>query len=961
MRLSRVAIGGVVALAAGFVLFGGQSAHALSGPSYFNGSTQTISDNPSVSRNDVLSGSVLEDGVRKGFAVEDGLPGRMDKTRVYDWLKKKYDDSSANSRDRIGVTFIVKTMIGISPGTSGSSVSKSLTQANWNELHRRLVANPNIRTDYVTADPNNYGNGRVSFYRGPNDGGGPGGHAFFATYNSDSRPLLIIEDTSNNTRYVLERYCANPIGGLSLPVYTPPTWEMEHGSAAKKTSGNSGTWSHYTTGYSTIEASNGDTVRFIHRVRNVGSTSVNRTPYVQQFTTSNPGAYFDSNESDMSTSSSPSNWNPTGTELSGSALSFGANSGWNYFWSGKSGQTNSASMTVAITNQPVGQYLCQRVATWWKTSQPEVWRFSAPACAKIVIAPWNVTGTSARTVNGASSGTAAPGQVVRWTHTLSLNGGTNTSTILSNTGITGFSNGWDATHFGPITTPIGQPAGTIRTITSSDANRTLHTVTQDDVGNTLCQQLQWAPTSGTVGTTTISTPACVNVPYDYRLTPTASLGSISRLVEGQTVLTGGERPTVSIGWQGPTKSGTPVHYGVSQFVLRSGQSLTRDTAGDSPWATLPSNWNTSNTCLFPYLVATTATDCAIVYTHTSTSDIRATVNLNTLLPNSVNIPSNLAVGDKLCWVVYVSNFEAARAPHEFRHSAPICLSIGKSPKAQFWGSDVRSGGTVATSSVTIDGKMYGSWAEYAIRTSGQVVSASGAGLSGDGRTGLGSAFDYNRLTLGNTATPYGYGALVPSSDVPGSFKNTAGASISGSFSVSDISGEHYSTSNLTITGGEIPVNGRVIIKTTGTVTISGNITYANGPYNGTTSKVPQLVIYANNIIINGDVAEVNAWLIANRTAGSYVSTCGTVGSPTTWLDGLNSRADNACNRPLEVNGPITASHLYLRRTHGSEAASRNVPAEVLNLRPDTYIWAQSEAQKSGSISTQYIRELPPRF
>jgi hypothetical protein len=223
-----------------------------------------------------------------------------------------------------------------------------------------------------------------------------------------------------------------------------------------------------------------------------------------------------------------------------------------------------------------------------------------------------------------------------------------------------------------------------------------------------------------------------------------------------------------------------------------------------------------------------------------------------------------------------------------------------------------------------------------------------------------NALDYNRLTLGNTSTPYGYGTSVPSSDVPGSFKNTAGEQITSesaeSFSVSDKSGEYYRADNLTITGGEIPVNGRVIIKATGTVTISDDITYASGPYDGTTSKVPQLVIYANNIVIDENVNEVNAWLIANRTSGSYVSTCGTVTGD--WLTGLNS---TTCNQPLKVNGPITANHLYLRRTSGSEAANRNAPAEVLNLRPDTYLWAQSETQRSGSISTQYIRELPPRF
>ncbi|OYW84163.1 hypothetical protein B7Z17_04525, partial [Candidatus Saccharibacteria bacterium 32-49-10] len=88
----------------------------------------------------------------------------------------------------------------------------------------------------------------------------------------------------------------------------------------------------------------------------------------------------------------------------------------------------------------------------------------------------------------------------------------------------------------------------------------------------------------------------------------------------------------------------------------------------------------------------------------------------------------------------------------------------------------------------------------------------------------------------------------------------------------------------------------------------------------------------------------------------YVSTCGAVSAPGSWLNNID-----ACGEPLRVNGPIIANHLYLRRTHGSERESRNTPAEVLNLRPDTYLWAQDYFGRSNSVRTDYVRELPPRF
>jgi len=37
------------------------------------------------------------------------------------------------------------------------------------------------------------------------------------------------------------------------------------------------------------------------------------------------------------------------------------------------------------------------------------------------------------------------------------------------------------------------------------------------------------------------------------------------------------------------------------------------------------------------------------------------------------------------------------------------------------------------------------------------------------------------------------------------------------------------------------------------------------------------------------------------------------------------------------------------------------PAEIINLRADTYIWAYNNYRNTGAISTMNIRELPPRY
>lgn len=768
MKLSKILTLSVV-LAVGYVItMGSSSVGAVSGNGYFTG--RSINVNPiSVRNNDVLSGSSLVGGVRQGFAV----PGNLStKQQVYDWLRNRYASSAANSRDQIGVTFIVKTMIGVSAGTSGSPVSKTLSNADWAELNRRLVQNPNISVRYVTADPNGYGNGRISFYGGGGSGNN-GGETFFTTYATGSVPLLIIEDTARNTRYVLERYCANPVGNLSLQPFMPP---------------------------------------------------------------------------------------------------------------------------------------------------------------------WDVTGTSSRTVNNVSTGTAAPNQVIRWTHVLTLNGGINTTAILSNTGITGFSNGWNAANHGPETAAVGSPVGTIRSIPLSAADRTVYTVTQNDVGNDLCQRLQWAPTSSTVGTTSTTNYACVNVPYNYNLLPSISI---------DTSRNGGSiEPNTPVGVdkivnnQGPTKS-RDTEWRMSQLVVRAGGSISNTGGGE----------NINDPCVF-WSGSTSCND--------SDRGTGRVINPGRLsLGSTEQLVGDLDAGDKICWGLSVRAYSHNSPAGQWRHSSLVCLTVAKTPKIQFWGADARSSGQVTTARTQVGLQMYGSWAEYGIMSQSAVNSASGAMLS-SGADGRPTTDDQglNPLTFANSGGVYGSYGVVPPTNLTASFTDTStGSLISGTVDLSSLdSGEYRATGNMRLSGN-VSSGKRIIIKTTGAVEITGNITYDNGPYSSL-SAVPQLVISANSIAISESVNEVNGWMIANRASGSYVSTCGTVASAATWTNGLSS---TVCNQPLRVNGVIVTNHLYLRRTFGADRASRHIPAETLNLRPDVYLWTSSESGNSGAISTMKIRELPPRY
>ena len=259
---------------------------------------------------------------------------------------------------------------------------------------------------------------------------------------------------------------------------------------------------------------------------------------------------------------------------------------------------------------------------------------------------------------------------------------------------------------------------------------------------------------------------------------------------------------------------------------------------------------------------------------------------------------------------------------------------------------------------------YGSWGEYGIAAKDKVISSSGAGLSSGyaGRDGV-SVAGYNKLTFANTPT---FGNFTKNPLVLGGFTTPSvrgnRGRISGLVDVNSLSTGEYMAGNVTLSGTTLSTGKSVVIRSSGTVKISGNLLYEA---TSDTTRLPQLIIYAENIIIEPDVSEVNAWLIT-RDKG-YVSTCGSVVNMTSWLSGLSS---SQCDKQLRVNGPIMAGSLFLRRTYGGRHSSpaRNddnmhpgTPAEILNLRADAYIWAYNNYRGSGAIRTMNVKELPPRY
>lgn len=261
-------------------------------------------------------------------------------------------------------------------------------------------------------------------------------------------------------------------------------------------------------------------------------------------------------------------------------------------------------------------------------------------------------------------------------------------------------------------------------------------------------------------------------------------------------------------------------------------------------------------------------------------------------------------------------------------------------------------------------KIHGSWAEYGIIAGGKAESASGAGLSSsfNGRENV-TVRDYNKLTFANTPK---FGNFSSSSLVPDNFTLPSVGGIKGNVSgvvaTNNLVTGEYAAGNITLAGSRLDAGKSIVIKSTGTVRISGDLLYSDP---GNARTLPQLIIYAKNIIIDPSVGEVNAWLITPKDG--YVSTCGAVLNMTHWLSGVS---EASCGKQLRINGPIKAGHLFLRRTYGGKHASSakndpnmhpGTPAEIINLRADAYIWAYNNYRNTGAISTMNLRELPPRY
>ncbi len=271
-----------------------------------------------------------------------------------------------------------------------------------------------------------------------------------------------------------------------------------------------------------------------------------------------------------------------------------------------------------------------------------------------------------------------------------------------------------------------------------------------------------------------------------------------------------------------------------------------------------------------------------------------------------------------------------------------------------------------------DGRYYGSWSEYGIVASGRVTGmASGSAYVGG--AGSSAMCGLSLLTFANATNAtspscnsanIGKYTLASSSQleaIQARFATSSGATtLTGNVDVrSLISGTIYpgsGTINLSASE-DMPAGKWVVINApNATVRITSSLHYTSAALTSVQS-IPQLIIIAQNIVIQDNVDTVDAWLLAKGTgANGTLTTCDASITEPTQLTA------SVCSTKLTINGPVIATHVNLYRTAGSGTGTASGdPAEVFNLRPDAYMWASNFSGLESKARTVYQTELPPRF
>lgn len=533
-----------------------------------------------------------------------------------------------------------------------------------------------------------------------------------------------------------------------------------------------------------------------------------------------------------------------------------------------------------------------------------------------------------------------------------------------------------------------------------------YTPTAADIGKEYCREVRAVPAyyGGGASDYTPDNWACLTVESDYDVYPVVSYGG-----GDLTPLSPGDKATMSqLVTNIASAADKTSHYEIQQFVVPAGAAkpnwagvFSGSTAGHRFTTGPHANDAACTAWLTGKYGAGTITNCS----NKGSGDQAFPANDFPLTVSAINADINAddySPGDWVCRIISVSlyAYTVPTGSLDHRISYPVCVVIAKRPTMQVWGHDVRAGDGYILSMLNNDAsvrttrmyssvadKTYGSWAEYGIfaPSNGIVQSASGGALSGkDGRLGTVSDAQANSLTFANTGVASGYGRWAPPSvldsllaaanrlpkitDIDQASVQLQSGLISIGLGEVKVVPLHAPAGQTSVKlSGEAPKGAGTIIVSDATVVIDNDIRINSQSQSITGLGVAsQVVIIAPKIIIQNNVENIDAWLVAVPTGlatdDGIISTCDAITVP--YFSGLRLN-DDCSKHPLRINGAVFAREVQFRRTYGGGKGNLMVPAEVINLRADAFMWGGgsnlSVAGGGTPITTTFTTELPPRF
>lgn len=961
----------------------GGGANYTSEPGFSDSSGYVMPNRQSTYANNstVAGGAIGTTALGLTAAERDGTSDALNlakKQKLFTFLKNKNQGSSA--WERMGSALIVHQM-SRRPVTSsgwGDGARTVVDPGEWNDLQARLVNDNNIRmtVNYsypvYNSNPSSPINKNTAGYHWWSV---PGGASTIDVIDtsitglngySGYEPVWEFRHTDGTLLYVLEVNCANPLGGL--PGFPPPATGYSITPSASITAPASG------------RATPGGTINGTGSVQNAAPPAVTSsdtewriTRFVytsepstsdknnQDHTSSNPCAAFTSGNGRLSgTNGCDSIYSQTGQSIAPSG-----NRTYNFSYPV---DASTAGGTVICFVTSVSRPTENTTSGW-------LWRHSAMTCRTVI--DYNLTPTI--TLTTPTSAPATPGNPIAGVGTITNNGADNSP-----------GKSWRITRFVYTTMPSSTGAQSSSSSEPCDAFTGGATRVSCDTNNSGTNSISTSTpftrsyTFNAPSTTTDDRVVCfvasVQLPTEHPTTPAWRHSQMLCM----RVLRYGLTPDISI--SGGTVVEPGYGGGVTMQVTSGGPDTSRDTywrltqyeysPGTSPTTAdrAAKSTNTASSSDAPCIdfTGTNRTSCDPVAgrsgTRTFASGVTDSSSFSSFAHN-FTIPDSAAVGTKFCFVFSISPPTANPTP-VWRHSAMRCVIVGKAPKMQVLGGDVRVGGSIETgvSSVGSPVNTYGSWGEYGVFSVGCNSGFASGSAFNNGAAGTYSATvlrsNWSKLTFANTGVTTctdGLGAYNFSSSSAGLRGQFSGGSAPGTSDISGLGSGTYNVGNVTLTASSAIAPGRsIVIVSSGTVTIGSNITYNNdnnGSRYTSTKDIPQVVIRAARIHVAESVTRIDGWLL-----GGIIDTCYRAGYTAGVHSATSTQArlsSSICSNVLEVNGPVAADKIFLRRTRGADPTSRSEPAERFNLRADAYLWGSGYA--SDAARTVYSKELPPRL